>query len=517
MRSRKLPIVICAILQIGFGTASIASDAEGFMKQAVQKLDESTQKQIDEKSIVGAAVGVVYKDKLIFAKGYGLREVGKSETIDADTVFQLASVSKPVSATVVAGLVGEGKISWDSKISDLDPGFELFDSYVTRELTIRDLYAHRSGLPEHAGDLLEDMGYNRNQVLHRLRFQKPESSFRSRYAYTNFGLTEGAVAAAKAYGTSWEEASEQKLFKPLGMNSTSAKFADYANRSNKAAGHVRVGGGWEHKYTREPDAQSPAGGISSSINDMSKWLRLRLANGKFEGKQIVDEKALAETNHPHMLTGFSPLSHLPGFYGLGMNVSYDEEGKLRLSHSGGFALGVATSTILIPDEQLAVVVLTNTYPVGVAEGLTATFMDEALNGKQSQDWFAIYKKVFADPATLGLGKNFDYSKPPTTISASLKKEAYIGTYTNDFFGDISIVEKDGQLAILEGPHKMSFPLKHFDRDTFTYLPPGENSPGTSGVTFNVNPKGIASQVVIENLNEIGEGTFIRKNAEQEGN
>lgn len=511
MLIRILPILLsCILLQIGSGAAALASATDALVQKAVQKLDESTQKQIDEKSIVGAAVGVVYKDKLIFAKGYGLREVGKSETINPDTVFQLASVSKPISATVVAALIGDGRISWDSKISDLDPEFQLFDAYVTRELTIRDLYAHRSGLAAHAGDLLEDMGYNRQQVLQRLRFQKPASSFRSHYAYTNFGLTEGAVAAAKAYGLSFEEAAELKLFKALAMNSTSARFADYNNRSNKASAHVRISGSWQHKYTRQPDAQSPAGGISSSVNDMSKWLRLRLANGKFEGKQIVDENALAQTNHPQILTGFSPLNQLPGFYGLGMNVSYDKQGKLHLSHSGAFALGIASSIVLIPDEQLAVVVLTNTYPVGVAEGLTATFIDEALSGKQSQDWLALYKKLFADPATLGLGKNYDYSKEPETVSAALKKEAYLGTYTNDFFGDISIVEKDGQLSIIEGPQNMTFPLKHFDRDTFTYLPPGENSPGLSAVTFTINAKGVADQVLIENLNQDGQGSFLRK-------
>ena len=129
-----------------------------------------------------------------------MREVGKSEPVNPDTVFQLASVSKPIGATVVAALVADEKISWDSKISDLDPTFAMYDPWVTREITIRDMYAHRSGLPEHAGDLLEDLGYDRAQVLYRLRFQKPESSFRTNYAYTNFGLTEAAVAAAKRMG-----------------------------------------------------------------------------------------------------------------------------------------------------------------------------------------------------------------------------------------------------------------------------------------------------------------------------
>jgi Beta-lactamase class C and other penicillin binding proteins len=131
--------------------------------------------------------------------------------VDADTVFQLASVSKPIGSTVVAELVGEGKITWDSKLSALDPTFEMFDPWVTREITVRDMYAHRSGLPDHAGDLLEDIGFTRAEILFRLRYQHPDSSFRSHYAYTNFGMTEGAVAAVKPYRLEWEDACAQKI------------------------------------------------------------------------------------------------------------------------------------------------------------------------------------------------------------------------------------------------------------------------------------------------------------------
>src|SRR5205814_8600827 len=144
-----------------------------------------------------------------------------------DTVFQLASLSKSIGSTVVAELVGEGKITWDSKLSVLDPTFEMFDPWVTREITIRDMFAHRSGLPEHAGDLLEDLGFTRAEILHRLRYQHPASSFRSHYAYTNIGMTEGGVAAAKAYGHEWGALCQEKLFKPLGMISTSSRYADF--------------------------------------------------------------------------------------------------------------------------------------------------------------------------------------------------------------------------------------------------------------------------------------------------
>ncbi|PYJ10082.1 MAG: serine hydrolase, partial [Verrucomicrobia bacterium] len=191
--------------------------------RAIQELEKLAQKQIQENALPGLAIAVVFQDKAVYAKGFGVRDTSAKSPVDADTVFQLASLSKPIGSTVIAELVGEGKITWDSKLSVLDPTFAMFDPWVTREIAIRDMYAHRSGLPEHAGDLLEDLGFTRAEILHRLRYQHPASSFRSHYAYTNFGMTEGAIAAAKAYNVEWENASEQKLYRPLGMSSTSSR------------------------------------------------------------------------------------------------------------------------------------------------------------------------------------------------------------------------------------------------------------------------------------------------------
>src|SRR5207302_7968336 len=202
------------------------------------------------------------QDKTVYAKGFGVRDTNTKVPVDADTVFQLASLSKSIGSTVVAQLVGEGKITWDSKLSVLDPTFEMFDSWVTREITIRDMYAHRSGLPAHAGDLLEDLEFTRAEILHRLRYQQPSSSFRSHYAYTNFGMTEGAIAAAKAYNVEWENASEQKLYRPLGMSSTSSRYSDFMARRNKALGHVLVAGKWVQMFKGDPDAESSDGWVS---------------------------------------------------------------------------------------------------------------------------------------------------------------------------------------------------------------------------------------------------------------
>ena len=474
--------------------------------RAVAALDALAAKQ---NAVPGFAVAVVFQDKAVYAKGFGVRDVNGKAPVNADTVFQLASVSKPIGATVVAALVGDGKITWDSRLNELDPTFVMFDPWVTREVTIRDMYAHRSGLPDHAGDLLEDLGFTRAEILRRLRYQHPDSSFRSHYAYTNFGITAAAVAAVKAYGMEWENASEEKLYKQLGMTATSSRHSDFVGRANKALGHVLVDGKWMQKFQRDPDTEAPAGGVSSSVNDLAKWMRLELANGKFEGKRIVDEKALTEARRPHMLTGYNPFTGVPTFYGLGWNVGYDDHGRLQLNHSGAFDLGAATYVHLLPGEQLGIVVLTNAYPIGFPEGLGTTFVDLALNGRSTQDWFALFKKVFSNPAVLGLTPGFDYTKASASPAPALKLEAYAGTYQNDFFGEISVSEQHGALAMIIGPRNKSFPLQHYDRDTFTYQTEGENAVGLSGVTFTVGPDGKATEMTVENLNIRGEGTFKR--------
>ncbi len=477
---------------------------------AVETVQAMARRIIADKGAPGIAIAVVFRDRLVWAGGFGVRDVTTGRPVDADTVFQLASVSKPLASTVVAELVGEGKIAWNSRISDLDPGFQLADPWVTREVRIDDLFSHRGGLPDHAGDLLEDMGYSRDEVLRRLRLQKGGGPFRASYAYTNFGLTEAALAAAKPYGLTWEDASETRLYRPLGMTSTSSRYSDFINRPDKATGHVRVNGQWTVKDQRQPDAQSPAGGASSSVNDMAKWMRLQLADGKFDGKQIVDAQALAETHSPQAHTGSNPLTGAPQFYGLGWNVSYDQQGRLRLNHSGAFSMGASTVVSLVPSEQLGIVVLVNAEPVGVSEALAFSFMDQALYGRQTQDWRPLFAKVFADMASEGGDHAVDYARAPSSPSPALADTAYVGTYANAYFGDVEVADRGGALTIVEGPGRMTFPLTHYDRDTFTYRTIGENASGLTGVTFTVGPDGRAQAVMVRSLNDNGDGVFSRK-------
>ena len=253
------------------------------------KLDGLAEELMKKSGIPGMAVAVVHGGKTVYAKGFGVKDVRNGEKVDAGTVFQLASLSKSISSTVVAHQVGVNAISWDTPIVDKLPWFALSDPVVTRMVSVGDMLSHRSGLPDHAGDLLEDLGYDRRYVLEHLR-QLPLDPFRISYAYTNFGFTAGAEAVAVGAGKPWEDLADEVLFRPLGMTSTSYRYADYESRPNRALAHIHIDGRYEPLYVREPDPQAPAGGVSASVNDVTRWLAMVLANGSHDGKQIVDPK-----------------------------------------------------------------------------------------------------------------------------------------------------------------------------------------------------------------------------------
>lgn len=483
----------------------------GKVQAALAELDKQAARTLQQTGVPGMAVAVVYKDRVIYLKGFGVRESGKPEPVTPDTVFQLASVSKPIASTVVAALVGEGVVSWDDPVVKHVPDFQLDAPYVTQQVTIRDLLSHRSGLPDHAGDLLEDQGYSREEVLHRLRYVSTGNRFRSAYAYTNFGFTAAAVAAARAAGKPWEDLAADRLYRPLRMTSTSSRYADFVAAKDRALGHVRERGKWVAKYRRDPDAQSPAGGVSSSVRDLAQWVRLELGGGKIDGKQIVGAAALTETRRPQVILPApkAAATERATFYGLGWNVSYDGRGRVRLGHSGAFDLGAATAVYLLPSEDLGIVALTNGSPIGVPESVCLSFLDLALEGKVERDWLAFVQPIFAAMNAPEYGTAVDYAKPPAQPSPALPPDVYVGSYRNDFFGDIEIVARKGGLVLRQGPKRTAFPLKHWDRDVFLYQPVGESAAGLSGVTFTVGPDRKARQVVIENLDILGLGVFTR--------
>ena len=487
-----------------------------WVQSAIRKVDGLASSMQEQTNIPGMAVAVVQDGQIVFAKGYGVREVGKPETVDADTVFQLASVSKPIGATVIAQEVGKGTVSWDTPIVTHLPDFALADPYVTANVTVADMYAHRSGLPDHAADLLEDLGYDRSYVLSRLKYE-PLNPFREIYNYTNFGITTGAESVARATGLAWEDLSERDIYGPLGMTNTSSTFADFQANPNHAAGHVLVDGQYEAKYLRQPDAESPAGGVSSSVTDVATWLAMVLNEGAAaDGTQLVDTTALNAALTPHMrAVDGSPTPQTivdrPGFYGYGFNVNSDATGRVRIGHSGAFGLGAGTTFLGIPDMGLGIVVLTNAAPIGAAEALTQEFADLAEFGSIQHDWRPLYAAAFA-PGSAPAGSLAGETPPANPVAAS-PNSAYVGTYQNDYVGPATVSEVGGALVLTLGPKGQQFPLTHWDGQVFTMVPTGENAPdgSISAVTFEGGDGGAApaSTMTIEFYNKEGLGVFRR--------
>jgi CubicO group peptidase (beta-lactamase class C family) len=481
----------------------------GQIDHAIAQLDGLTTTLMGRSGVPGVAVAVVRDGKPVFAKGFGLRRVGDSAPVDADTVFQLASVSKSLSATVVARQIGLGGIAWTTPIIRHLPWFALQDPWVTEHVTLGDLFAHRSGLPDHAGDDLEDLGYDRRQVLERLRLL-PLHAFRSTYAYTNFGLTAAAEAVAVAAGTDWASLSQTAIYTPLGMASTSSRFADFQRRPNHAVNHVKIGDRFEPKYQRQPDAQSPAGGASSSVNDMARWMALVLQEGAYGGAPIVKTDALLPAATGQMITDAKGgMAARPSLYGFGFGVGTQPSGRVALSHSGAFALGAATTYMLIPSLGLGIIVLSNAMPVGMVEAVSASFADLVQFGTVTRDWLSAYGHLMAGMMA-PLGALSGQSPPPNPRPPAALQQ-YTGVFGNDYYGPATIQLRSGGLVLSLGPAGTSYPLRHWDGPVFVYAPSGENAPdgSVSAVTFTMAPSGAATAFTNEFYGESGLNSFVR--------
>ncbi|HKS72871.1 MAG TPA: serine hydrolase [Terriglobales bacterium] len=490
---------------------AVSSDA---VQSALTQLDDYIHATMGATRVPGVAVAVIFNDKVILLRGYGVRNVGEPAAVDPDTVFELASVSKPLASTVLASLAGEGKIRWDDRIADIDPGFQLANPETMREITIRDFFSHRSGLATPSGDFLELLGYSRPEILYRMRYLPLPGQFRKTYAYSNFGLTEGAIAAANKIGKPWEVIADEQLYSRLGMRSTSSRFSDYENRPDKAALHVFIDDQPVNRFVRQADAESPAGGASSSARDLAEWVRLQLNDGKWNGKQIIDAKALEETWKPQICR--NPLdpakpNECPGgqFYGLGWNVRTTAEGHTEISHSGAFFLGASTAVYMIPDEHLGILALTDAQPVGLPESICLHFLDLVHYGKPQRDYLTLVGSVMAGMLKESQEESPDYSQmtPPKTPTPARSLSSYVGQYSNEYFGTLEVSVAGDRLILRLPPRGAYYELSHWDGDTFTYYFASEDTGlARRGAKFSPDK----NQVEIESLKPEHEAVFTKK-------
>jgi CubicO group peptidase (beta-lactamase class C family) len=480
---------------VGEGSGITAAQVES----AVSQLDGLVEAALARNGVPGAAVAVVYNDAVVYEKAFGIREVGKPETVTPETVFQLASMSKSISSTLVAAVIGDGAITWDTVAADALPGFALSDPWLTAQVTLRDVFSHRSGLPAYAGDTLSaTFGYGRDESVRRLRYVPPATPLRTTFAYANLPLSVAAYAAAHAAGQEWEDLAGERLFAPLGMVSTSYRFADYMSRTNKAAPHYPTADGvWALGEVTDGDAAAPAGGVSTNLRDLTQWVRLQLGGGVFEGTEVVAGSPLLETRRPQILEA-SPADPADGaalFYGLGWRLQYDERGRLVMSHIGDFSSGFRTGVSLLPAEGLGIVVLTNAWPNSLSDGIPKAFFEIVERGETTQDWIGVFEAQTASAlAAVSAMAPFPRGDAPAGGSPALSLDAYTGAYTNPQLGDLVVREDNGGLVMELGPLPSQLPLEHWDRDTFTYpLPPsGAVLLGKLGVQFTIGPSGTAT-------------------------
>lgn len=477
---------------------------------AIASLDGIATQIQKRTGVPGLAIAVVRDGKIVYAKGFGVRKIGTNLRVDQYTVFELASVSKSLSSTIVAGEVGTGKIKWSDPISKEIADFTLRDPWVGSHVTIADMFSHRSGLPDHAGDALEDLGFDRNEIINRLHYW-PLSPFRISFGYTNYGITAGAQAAANAENVPWDVLANTILFKPLGMTSASFRFSDYESNANRAWLHLRTAHGWEAGSDNLAvyDVAAPAGGAHSSVMDMAKWMILQLNDGSYQGKQIIAKGPLEETHTPQIASGPAGADGRVPFNGLGTALSYDKLGHLRISHSGAMEQGEATSYELLPSANLGIVVLTNGFPIGVPESIIQMFYDQVEFGHYQRDWLTFYGEAFNAMSAPLLGKLVG-KKPPTNAPAARSNDAYVGTYASDVYGPATISAAGKGLNLTIGPKHMVFPLRHWSGDTFVFRPGGGGFRAASELTFIAASSDHPAQLTIEWLNESGLGAFTKQ-------
>lgn len=480
------------------------------LAEILPQISAYANEAVERTNLPGLVLAVVQGDEVILMETIGTRKVGEDLPVTPNTVFQFASLSKPTTSSLVAAVVGKNLIQFSDPVSQYEVGLVMNDAWLTSHVQVDDLLSHRSGLPDHAGDYLEDLGYPVEMILERVGLLEPLYPFRDGYAYTNFGFTAGGLAAANAVGLPFEELAEQFLFEPLGMAQSSFRFTDFQNAEERAYTHVQTSDGvWEAKFVREPDAQAPAGGLSTTVSDFSRWMRMIVNGGEFEGKQIVEKEALVETWRPHSQTGFNPTTYHAHFYGMGWNVSHTGLG-LRLSHSGAFALGTRTAVYLYPDQKLGIVTATNGGGHGIPEAMGMIFDDLLLRGEVQRDWIGFANENYVMMEAETFEYEVDLATAPADPGPAGDLADYVGEFSNDYFGVVQVADNEGVLTLTIGPKPAVFELSHWDGDTFLFQPMGENAGGPGAVEFQRADDGVVSSIFVPFFNVNGSGTFLRQ-------
>ena len=508
MIQRMLKLVVFFALlfvpvQLSAQNAPAQINLEGF--------DAFVEKVMKDWKVPGLSLAIVKDGKIVYAKGYGFRDVAKKLPVTPDTLFAIGSNSKSFTAAALSILADEGKLDFDKPVREYLPDFRLHDEYATANLRVRDLVSHQSGLPRH--DLLwYGSPLSRKELFDRLRYLEPSRKLHEKFQYNNLMFMAAGVLIEQVSGMSWEAFIAKRIFEPLAMKTSNTSVDDSKRSTDFALPYAEGKGGTNEIPFRNIDAIGPAGSINSSVNEMSNWLAMQLAKGKFNDKQVISEKNLAENHKPHILTSdqLPPYEELTyGSYGMGWAVS-SYRGHLFRSHSGGID-GFISQMWVLPKDQLGVVVLTNsgTNASGV---VVYNILDRAF-GLNEIDWNLRTKTDLAKASGAQI-------KARAESEAARKKDTQPSHTLADYVGEFEHSAYGKLLVTLEGDalkvdlHGLGAKLKHYHYDVFQ----GAEDPASSAasplttlkVSFLANKAGQIDRVTLPLEPSVKEIVFTRK-------
>jgi len=432
-----------------FFAAINTSHAQVITADSIDRLVERTLKTFN---VPGIAVAIVKDDKVVFEKGYGVASLNTHKKVDENTLFGIASNSKAFTVAAIGILIDEGKLKLDDKVTDYIPEFKMYDPYVTAEFTIRDLLTHRSGLGLGAGDLVDfpdSTDFTMKDVIHNLRYFKPVSGFRTKYDYDNQLYKVAGEVVTRVSGMSWEKFIETRIMKPLQMDHSSASYQRLKDRSNSVDAHQAVEGTVKVVPRYLTITGNAAGGIYSSVADLTKWAIMQMDNGKYgNGQQLFSEGIHHEMWTPQTIIPVNGPGHYNSHfaaYGLGWFLT-DVNGYLDVSHTGGIT-GMVTKINLLPELKLGIIVLTN-QDVGAAFSAIDNQIKDSYLGIKGNDWIKIYADIIktnqagADKVTSEVWKQVDTREQEKT---KIDLAQFTGTYHDNWLGNIVISQRDGKL------------------------------------------------------------------------
>jgi CubicO group peptidase (beta-lactamase class C family) len=508
----------------------------------LQGLDEDIQQMLHDWHVPGLAVGIVKDDEVVFAKGYGVKNVDEGQPVNEHTIFGVASVTKSFTAACVGILVDEGRVRWDDLVIQHLPNFQLYDPYVTREITIRDLLCARSGLV--GGDLMRyGPGYDRDEVVRRLRYLKPGAGFRTTQgSYTFMFLVAGQLVAAVT-GQSWDEFIRERIFSPLGMNASRTLLAETLQGENLATPHVELDGKLESTFWLVFDNTGPAGSITSNVVEIAQWLRLHLNDGRYNDQQVLSSAVMREMHTPHIVDhsalarSLNSEAHIVT-YGLGWHIS-DYHSRKMVEH-GGAGYGMSAKIAMLPEERLGLIILLNTtytsqlfeaikfrifdsyllqYPQSGSEKQVASGRSPRLSARNSlqreaekvngpalsaarPDWNTKALEAYRQQREhmrefrINAHEKLEAQHIAGTQPA-FALELYTGTYEDEFYGKATVRYEEGHLVFDYGLVLVS-DLAHWHYDTFlaNWRKPFY---GEDLVTFTLNAEGKVEEMKITDL------------------